>query len=675
MHKTKTRVTSRTFSTIKQEENTPSLGIHKRFSAMLLALLFLALIVSSPAHAEPQCTKPNILLLLDKSGSMKKSDKWSKAKQQLKKIIDQFKNIVRFGLITFSHDTQLNVELGSDPNLISSALNEIEPKGETFIKPALQKANDHIKESLQNDKFKGRATYILLVTDGSPTDDCPSKEIAAFRSLKMQNKINDIKTFVVGFGVNINPLCLNNLALMGGAPSNVNNPKFFLASNSNSLNSSLNSIFKKTTTIETCNGIDDNCDGTIDKGPKESNLQEECRTGLCAGSRTCNNGQWSTCSLKTPKTKEICNGKDDDCNGLIDDFEGKPRALTKVCSDNCGTAINLCHNGFWGVALCRGKQKPETCNGKDDDCDGLVDEEINIDCSNCRFKTCSKGKFGACQPKKESMKVEVCNGIDDDCDGIIDNAPGDQREESLKTPCKNRCHEGFSLCREGRLQKCQVEAYKPEVCDGVDNNCNGQIDEQWQELLQEGKNSCQTKCTQGVYQCAPDGKGVICVGGGSFKEKCDGLDNDCNGKIDEQWAKKSKICSQGTGSCRQYGTYVCNATQDDVVCTAQSPEPPQNETCDGLDNDCDGKTDENLSKACKTEDGNGTQSCKEGRWGSCKVSAKKITPRIETDPNFQVFVSSCFCSTGSQAPLQDPSFLCIILFLGMLWRQKKATKQ
>jgi len=74
--------------------------------------------------------------------------------------------------------------------------------------------------------------------------------------------------------------------------------------------------------VEVCNALDDNCDGTID------NFAESCYTGpagtlnvgICkAGSRTCTNGVWSSCTGDVKPTSEVCNGLDDDCDGYVDD--------------------------------------------------------------------------------------------------------------------------------------------------------------------------------------------------------------------------------------------------------------------------------------------------------------------------------------------------------------------
>ena len=76
-------------------------------------------------------------------------------------------------------------------------------------------------------------------------------------------------------------------------------------------------------------------------------------------------------------------------------------------------------------------------------------------------------------------------------------------------------------------------------------------------------------------------------------ETCDGADNDCNGAVDDA-PGVNQPCSNGIGECAQGGVRVCDAQRGVLVCNAQ-PGQPGVETCDGLDNDCDGNPDDDIN--------------------------------------------------------------------------------
>lgn len=125
--------------------------------------------------------------------------------------------------------------------------------------------------------------------------------------------------------------------------------------------------------VEICNGIDDDCDGDVDE------LIEVC-TGLCGGGiKTCKGGVWSECETRKP-TQEECNGKDDDCDGIVDEIADiginpcYPGNTAELSHGECRFGVNRCIRGVWS---CQGyiTAKSETCNGKDDDCDGQIDED------------------------------------------------------------------------------------------------------------------------------------------------------------------------------------------------------------------------------------------------------------------------------------------------------------
>jgi hypothetical protein len=160
---------------------------------------------------------------------------------------------------------------------------------------------------------------------------------------------------------------------------------------------------------ETCNGVDDDCDGTIDEVEAEP-----CTNSCGSGIRRCVAGAWSSCSASEPDA-ESCNGVDDDCDGTVDDV------ADMACTSTCGSGRRRCVNGSWSECSAP-SPSAETCNGRDDDCDGTIDDLANMSCSSAcgsGVRSCEDGAWSSCSaPQPET---EVCNGEDDDCDGVIDD--------------------------------------------------------------------------------------------------------------------------------------------------------------------------------------------------------------------------------------------------------------
>lgn len=140
----------------------------------------------------------------------------------------------------------------------------------------------------------------------------------------------------------------------------------------------------------------------------------------------------------------------------------------------------------------------------------------------------------------ETCPDEQCNGIDDDCNGVVDDPWVADLETACEVGLGVCSHTGVLQCNEaGTAVECSVEPHPGldiELCNGEDDDCDGAFDEDWPELgsgCHAGLGPCRRV---GEYVCTPDELWIECSArsGAPDLEVCNGEDDDCDGEFDEE---------------------------------------------------------------------------------------------------------------------------------------------
>ena len=391
--------------------------------------------------------------------------------------------------------------------------------------------------------------------------------------------------------------------------------------------------------------------------------------GSCSGKRVCGSDGLSACDAPTPAT-ETCNGADDNCNGQTDEgFADQDGDGIADCvdpdSDGDGIA-NAADCSPTNAAIHPGAA--EICNGLDDDCDGVTDvgdglpgcsaffwdadsDSYGSSASVCRcgpsglYTASVSGDCNDCNDAIHPGAAEICNGVDDNCDGSTDVSAtdciawyvdGDDDGYGAGDPvCACVAQGSHTVSKAGDCNDGDgaVHPGAAEICDGVDNDCDGVTDG-------PGAKGCTNfhADVDGDGYGDPASSACLCAPGGVFtvinktdcddnnatvyfgaKELCDGIDNNCDGLTDEAGAVGCTtyyLDGDGDGFGGGVGQCLCQPTASlhvtvgtDCDDTNAKIYPGAPEFCGSVDHNCNGIVNDPGAGGCtvfaRDHDGDG----------------------------------------------------------------------
>ncbi len=435
--------------------------------------------------------------------------------------------------------------------------------------------------------------------------------------------------------------------------------------------------------VEECNGIDDNCNGSVDEQNPGGN--QRCNTGLegiCAvGTTACETGAIQ-CHQNVQPATEVCNGLDDDCDGTPDNgFSGAGDPCTvpnvqgpcAVGKRNCLTGQDGCTQTVFPAS--------ETCNGVDDNCDGVVDDPsalVGLPCDTGLQGVCAAGKttcasgVAGCQAERQPS-AETCNGLDDDCDGVVDNVANIGGECASKNPSASQvsawacvtgfcavtaCNPNYSNCDGAPGNGCETNLLiTPTDCGRCGLACNdthgtafcsgGQCgiacSSGYQNCDNNANNGCEiatgsdlSNCGGCGVQCSNANGSTTCTAGACVPV-CSGIFANCDGNAVNGCETNTDTSTAHCGGCgigcaNDHGTTSCNLGTCAPLCGA------------GYSN-CDG----NLRNGCETSTASDVNNC-----GSCNVKCVNANGTVACTNG----VCAPLCSAGSGDCDSNPNNGC-----------------
>ncbi|MFO0682802.1 MAG: putative metal-binding motif-containing protein [Sandaracinus sp.] len=388
--------------------------------------------------------------------------------------------------------------------------------------------------------------------------------------------------------------------------------------------------------VEACNGVDDDCDSATDEGVRltfyadadadgygdvdpAADTTQACfaPAGFVDDHTDCDDAD----NMVHPGAAEVCDApdggapRDENCDGMTN-----PPSLC-TCSGmgsqpcplpgRCGSGTQNCSNGHW--TDCSILPATETCNGVDDDCDGVIDNGVLVPCfadgdddgypaasaamsDQCRTSgrppvhgECPPGytaraPLGAdidCRDADATIHpgaTEVCDGLDSDCSSGGATASDEDGDGDMHAPPTAGCVGGFARddCNDAVAS---IHPGATEICDRVDSNCSNGVSPGGVAMEEDVDGDGHAPSPTTVCSSGPGGLPV---------DDC----NDTNANVHPGQTAyfADPICSIGISTCSTSGTTVrvcgtclcagsCTPSSWDYDCSGTSDRAPSRTTC------------------------------------------------------------------------------------------------
>ena len=436
---------------------------------------------------------------------------------------------------------------------------------------------------------------------------------------------------------------------------------------------------------EICDGLDNDCDGLADNGATDATDwwldSDGDGVGDGTASESCNApsdqhvAQDGDCDDADPETypgaPESCDGLDNDCDGVIDndlveawyldadgDGYGDPATGIDSCDPGPGYVTDATDCDDADPTSFPGGT--EVCDEADNNCDGTIDEGVTttfysdadadgfgdaaVTLQACELPEGASENGEDCDDAEVSINPdaeELCDLVDNNCDGTVDEdsaidastwySDSDSDGYGDASTALVSCAQPSGMIADGtdcEDTEAAINTGADELCDLVDNNCDGTVDEStaidastwYTDTDSDGygdASSSSQACTQptGSVSDSSDCDDTAAAVNPGATEICDSIDNNCDGAVDEDSASDAltwyaDVDSDGYGdassssqACTQPSGSVADATDCDDG--DSSSNPGATEVCDGNDNDCEGTDDNGLlgtGASCPADD-------------------------------------------------------------------------